>query len=68
MKNIRARLVRLAFLAGVLAAFIGVTSARGTAKTCSYGVSSVGRVVLVNGQLVLDQSDLTPDTQARLQQ
>jgi hypothetical protein len=64
----RLRLFRLALLAAILVAVIVVTSAGGASPKCTAGVSSVGPAVLVNGQLATDQSDLTPVTQACLQE
>ena len=65
----RIRLFRLALLAAVLCAVCVATSAAGASPppTCTFGVSSVGPVVLINGQLAVDQSDLTPATEACLQ-
>jgi len=65
----RIRLLRLALLATVLVAVCVATSAAGASPspTCTYGVSSVGPAVLIEGQLAVDQSDLTPATAACLQ-
>ena len=60
------RLFRLVLLAAVLVAVVFVTSASGARSTCTSGASSVGPAVLVNGQLDLARSDLTPQTEACL--
>ena len=60
-----ARLFRLALLAGLIAAVVVATAAAGPAP-CTQGVSSVGPVVLTNGQLDQSKSELTPHTQACL--
>jgi hypothetical protein len=63
----RERLFRLALLlAAVVVAVFVVTAAAGASSTCTYGVSSVGPAVLVNGQLATGQSDLTPHTESCL--
>jgi hypothetical protein len=64
----RERLFRLALLlAAVVVAVFVLTAAAGASSNCTYGVSSVGPAVLVNGQLATAQSDLTPSTEACLQ-
>jgi hypothetical protein len=60
-----ARLVRLALLAGLIAAVVVATAAAGPSP-CTHGVSSVGPVVLTNGQLDPQKSRLKPHTQACL--
>jgi hypothetical protein len=60
----RIRLFRVALCAAVLVAVVVVTAADGASTGCSYGVSSVGPVVVVAGHLAADRSDLTPQTEA----
>lgn len=59
------RLVRLALLA-VLVGIVVVTTAAAGPSACSHGASSVGPVVLINGQLANDKTNLTPYTEACL--
>jgi hypothetical protein len=56
------RLLRLALLAGLIAAVVVATAAAGPAP-CKRGVSSVGPVVLTNGHLDRQRSELTPHTE-----
>ncbi len=61
-----ARLIRFALLGALVVAIgIAVTAAAAT-PPCAHGASSVGPVVLVNGHLAQQRSDLTPHATACL--
>lgn len=65
-RNLRmpTRLLRLALLGVAVALVLAVTAAAGPSRECIQGASSVGPAVLINGHLVRDRSDLTPQAEA----
>lgn len=59
-------LVRLVPLVAVLVAIVFVSSAAGSPRRCTHGVSSVGPAVLIHDHLDRSKSNLLPHTEACL--